>query len=95
LAAQVVAPDASVVWDEFIVAYALGLARGHEVPRPRLQTDLSFSHPATVKRNTWLDAIDTYQVWRDFTRKIDSRARSRQIMSGPRRAERWTAAYAV
>ena len=75
--AQVVAPETWVVWDEIVVAYALGLARGREVPRPRLQPDLSFSHPDTTKRITWLDEIDTEHLWRDFTRKIDSRAASR------------------
>src|SRR5438105_3813040 len=70
--APVVAPEAWVIWDEIVVAYALGLARGHEVPRPQLQPDLSFSHPDTMKRITWLDEIDTEQLWRDFTRKIDS-----------------------
>lgn len=76
LVAQVVAPEAWVIWDEIVVAYALGLARGHEVPRPQLQPDLSFSHPDTMERMTWLDEIDTEQVWRDFTRKIDARARA-------------------
>ncbi|HEY2156826.1 MAG TPA: nucleoside hydrolase [Isosphaeraceae bacterium] len=77
LVAQVVAPEAWAIWDEIVVAYALGFARGHEVPRPQLQSDLSFSHPDTTKRITWLDEIDTEHLWRDFTRKIDSRAASR------------------
>ena len=74
LVAQVVAPQTWVLWDQIVVAYALGLARGREVPRPQMQPDLSFSHPETVKRITWLDEIDTEKVWRDFTRKIDARA---------------------
>jgi len=74
--AKAVAPQTWVIWDEIVVAYALGLARGREVPRPQLQPDLSFSHPETMKRITWLDEIDTEQLWRDFTRKIDSRART-------------------
>lgn len=77
LVAQVVAPETWIIWDEIVVAYALGLARGHEVPRPQLQPDLSFSHPDTTKRITWLDEVDTEKLWRDFTRKIDSRARNR------------------
>ena len=76
LVAQVVAPEAWIIWDEVVVAYALGLARGREVPRPQLQPDLSFSHPDTTKRITWLDEVDTEKLWRDFTRKIDSRART-------------------
>ena len=76
LVARVVAPETWVIWDEVVVAYALGLARGHEVPRPQLQPDLSFSHPDTKKRMTWLDEVDTEKLWRDFTRKIDSRART-------------------
>src|SRR5262249_26124327 len=48
-----------VVWDEVAVAYALGMARGNEVPRPQLQMDLSFSHPPTSRRITWLTDIDT------------------------------------
>jgi inosine-uridine nucleoside N-ribohydrolase len=76
LVAQVVAPETWVLWDHIVVAYALGMARGREVPRPQLQPDLSFSHPETTKRITWLDEIDTERLWRDFTRKIDSRARN-------------------
>jgi len=76
LVARVVAPETWAIWDEIVVAYALGLARGREVPRPQLQPDLSFSHPDTTKRITWLDEVDTEKLWRDFTRKIDSRAHS-------------------
>ncbi len=72
LVARVAGPEAWVVWDEVVVAYALGLARGDEVPRPQLLPDMSFSHPETAKRITWLTRIDTEQVWDDFTRKIDS-----------------------
>jgi len=71
LVAQFVAPETWVVWDEVVVAYALGLAHGDDVPRPRLQTDLSFYHPATNQRITWLTQIDTQAVWLDFVRKID------------------------
>jgi inosine-uridine nucleoside N-ribohydrolase len=76
MVAQVVAPETWVLWDQIVVAYALGFARGREVPRPQLQPDLSFSPPETMKRITWLDEIDTEQLWHDFTRKIDSRART-------------------
>jgi purine nucleosidase len=78
LVAQVVAPETWVIWDEIVVAYALGFARGHEVPRPQLQADLSFSHPDTTKRITWLDEVETEKLWRDFTRKIDSGALTRK-----------------
>jgi inosine-uridine nucleoside N-ribohydrolase len=67
------APETWVVWDEVVVAYALGMARGNEVPRPQLQLDLSFSHPETSQRITWLTEIDTERVWLDFTQKIDVR----------------------
>ncbi len=76
LVAQVVAPETWAIWDEIVVAYALGFARGHEVPRPQLQPDLSFAHPETTKRITWLDEVEAEKLWRDFTRKIDSGALS-------------------
>jgi inosine-uridine nucleoside N-ribohydrolase len=72
LVAQIVAPDTWVIWDEVVVAYALGMTRGEEVPRPRLQSDLSFAHEDTERRITWLTSIDTDKVWIDFTRKIDA-----------------------
>jgi hypothetical protein len=75
LAAQLIAPATWVIWDEVVVAYTLGMARGSEVPRPQLRTDLSFAHPDTARRITWLDQIDTGRVWQDFTRKIDARGR--------------------
>lgn len=68
-----VAPDTWVVWDEVVVAYALGLTTGNEVPRPRLEPSFSFSHPETTRRITWVEHIDTGKVWADFTQKIDAR----------------------
>ena len=55
-------------------AYALGFAQSTEVPRPHLESDLSFSHPKTARQVTWLTAIDTDRLWLDFTRKIDAKA---------------------
>jgi inosine-uridine nucleoside N-ribohydrolase len=72
LVANTVSPGTWVIWDEVVVAYALGFAAGDEVARPRLEPDLSFSHPKTSERITWIARIDSDRVWRDFTRKIDS-----------------------
>jgi purine nucleosidase len=69
---QYVAPETWVVWDEVVVAYALGMTKGEEVPRPKLRSDLSFSHPGTNRRITWLTEINTGRFWRDFTRKMDA-----------------------
>jgi len=77
LADRMVGPGAWVIWDEVVVAYALGLAHGEAVARPALQPDLFFSHPDTARRITWISQIDTDQVWRDFTRKIDAADRAR------------------
>jgi purine nucleosidase len=78
LVAQFVAPETWVIWDEVVVAYALGMARGNEVPRPQLQPDLSFSHPETSRKITWLTEIETDRFWRDFTKKIDARDHPRR-----------------
>jgi purine nucleosidase len=75
LVAQFVAPDTWVMWDEVVVAYALGMARGTQVPRPQLRPDLSFSHPETSRRITWVTEIETDRFWRDLTEKIDARQR--------------------
>jgi purine nucleosidase len=72
IVAQFVAPDAWVVWDEVVVAYALGMAKGKKVARPKLQSDLSFSHPETKRQITWLTEIDTGRFWLDLTRKMDA-----------------------
>lgn len=69
--AQVVAPETWVIWDEVVVAYVLGMARGQEVPRPRLLSDLSFAHEETPRRIMWLTEIDTDLVWSDLSKKID------------------------
>jgi purine nucleosidase len=74
---QFVGPDTWVVWDEGVVAYALGMARGNQVPRPKLQPDLSFSHQKTNQRITWLTGIDAPRFWHDFTRKIDAQRRQK------------------
>src|SRR5215203_5784382 len=72
LVARLVAPGTWAVWDEVVVAYALGMARGNEVPRPHLESNLSFSHPETARRLTWLTEIDTQRFWLDLTGKIDA-----------------------
>jgi inosine-uridine nucleoside N-ribohydrolase len=72
LVARVVAPGTWVIWDEVVVAYALNLASGNVVARPHLEPDLSFSHPRTNARITWLTRIETNRVWRDFTTKLDA-----------------------
>jgi hypothetical protein len=69
-----VAPETWVVWDEVVVAYLLGFARGGDVPRPQIEPDLSFAHPATGDRITWLSQIESERIWGDFTRKIEGRA---------------------
>jgi purine nucleosidase len=74
LVARLGAPGTWAIWDEVVVAYALGLARGNEVPRPYLESNLSFSHPETARRLTWLTEIDTERLWLDFTGKIDAMA---------------------
>jgi inosine-uridine nucleoside N-ribohydrolase len=71
MVARYVAPDTWVVWDEAVVAYALGMARVKDVPRPKLQPDLSFRHPQTGRRIKWLSEIDTARFWRDLTQKMD------------------------
>ena len=78
LVAQFVAPETWVIWDEVVVAYVLGMARGDEVPRPQLKPDLSFSHPETSRKITWLTEIETDRFWRDFTKKIDARDHPRR-----------------
>jgi inosine-uridine nucleoside N-ribohydrolase len=71
LVARMVSPGTWVIWDEVVVAYSIGLATGADLARPRLEPDLSFSHPATSGRITWITRIESDRVWRDFTRKID------------------------
>jgi inosine-uridine nucleoside N-ribohydrolase len=78
LVARVVAPATWVVWDEVVIAYALGMTSGNEVPRPQLKSSLSFSHPETSQRIMWLTQIDTERLWRDFTAKIDARDPSKK-----------------
>jgi purine nucleosidase len=74
LVARMVSPDTWVIWDEVVVAYALGMASGDGVARPHLEPDLFFSHPKTTDRITWLARIESGRVWRDFTGKIDARS---------------------
>jgi len=77
LVARVVGPDTWAIWDEVVVAYVLGMTHGEEVPRPKLNPDLSFSHADTERRITWLTGIDTDRVWRDFTQKLDAAQKAR------------------
>ena len=74
LVARMVTAGTWVIWDEVVVAYALGLASGNEVARPRLEPSLLFSHPKTTQRITWVTRIETDRVWSDFTVKIDARS---------------------
>jgi inosine-uridine nucleoside N-ribohydrolase len=71
--AKMVSPGAWVIWDEIVVAYALGLARGDQVERPELQPDFFFAHPKTPDRITWINRVESDRLWQDFARKIDAR----------------------
>jgi purine nucleosidase len=80
VAAQMVSPGEWVVWDEVTVAYVLGLARGENMPRPRLD-GFFFSHPRTDARITWIDHVDSDGLWRDLTRKMDRGIRNSERVS--------------
>jgi purine nucleosidase len=77
LASRMVAPGEWAIWDEVVVAYVLGFARGEIVPRPQLLADFRFAHPRTDERITWLTRVDAEHLWRDLARKLDARDRPR------------------
>jgi inosine-uridine nucleoside N-ribohydrolase len=72
LAAKMVGAGEWAIWDEVVVAYVLGLARGDIVERPRLLSGFLFSHPRTAERITWITRVDADQLWRDLARKLDA-----------------------
>ena len=76
LAARMVAPGEWAIWDEVVVAYVLGVARGKVVARPQLVAGFLFSHPETDQRITWMTRIDADELWRDLARKLDARDRA-------------------
>jgi inosine-uridine nucleoside N-ribohydrolase len=76
LASTMVGPGEWAIWDEVVVAYVLGLARGEIVARPQLLANFVFSHPRTDERITWLTRIDADHLWRDLARKLDAHDRS-------------------
>ena len=64
-AAEVGGGDRWPVWDEAVVAHALGLTTWRELPRPGLGEDLSFSFPNPRSRAPfrWVVAIDRERVF--------------------------------
>ena len=64
-AGEVGGGDRWPVWDEAVVAHALGLTTWRELPRPSLREDLSFSFPNPSSRAPfrWVVAIDRERVF--------------------------------
>ncbi len=61
-----------IIWDTITLAYLLNLTKQEIYPRPVLQDDLKFSHPATDRHLTWITEIDTKRFWTDFLEKLDA-----------------------
>lgn len=70
LAAREAGPNQWVLWDVVTPAFLLGVTQSREVPRPRLNADLSFFHLQTARRIRWITSIDSDRVWSDFSQKI-------------------------
>jgi inosine-uridine nucleoside N-ribohydrolase len=68
VAAEVGADGRWPVWDEAVVAMALGAATAREVPRPALRDDLSFAFPngTSAAPFRWVDSIDRERLFGDL-----------------------------
>ncbi len=53
------------IWDEIVVAHALGLTEEHSRPRPRMRADASFNSFGTGTVS-WITGVDSGRLWARF-----------------------------
>ena len=68
-----------IIWDIITLAYMEGMTTEEAAPRPRLNADMSFSHPETENKVTWITQVDSKRLWSDFLKKLDSYQRQHAI----------------
>jgi len=72
-----------VIWDIITMAYLEGMTKEETKPRPILNDDLTFSHPANNERVTWITGVDSVRLWGDFQSRIQAYLRTHAVPNRP------------
>jgi purine nucleosidase len=68
-----------MIWDIITLAYLEGMTTQDTLERPHLNSDMSFSHPATEEKVIWVTHVDAERLWQDFLVKLDAYQRTHAI----------------
>jgi inosine-uridine nucleoside N-ribohydrolase len=71
------------IWDHVVVAHLLGFTKVEERPRPRMGEDLNFTFPGDGRTISWITAIDRDALFGDFSRNLESFARTHATRDQP------------
>ena len=72
-----------VIWDTVVMAYEQGLTTQKDLPRPKLESDLSFGSGSSGKTMTWITGVDSKRMWDDFAAKVDGYQRTHAVPLTP------------
>lgn len=70
-------------WDTIVLAHLLDMTQSQEYPRPVLRDDMSFEHPATSEKITWITSVDSRRMWADFLERLDTYQDTHAIPPAP------------
>jgi inosine-uridine nucleoside N-ribohydrolase len=68
-----------MIWDIITLAYLEGMTTQKTVPRPHLNSDMSFGNADTKQTVTWITHVDSKRLWPDFVEKLDAYQRTHSI----------------
>ncbi len=68
-----------VIWDTVTLAHVEHLTTEEEIPRPKLNDDLSFGEQSGKGTIRWVTKIDSQRLWTDFCARVDLYQRTHAI----------------
>lgn len=68
-----------MIWDIITLAYLEGMTTQKTIPRPHLNSDMSFGNPDAKQTVLWITHVDSSRLWPDFLQKLDFYQRTHRI----------------
>jgi purine nucleosidase len=68
-----------MIWDIITLAYLEGMTTQKTIPRPHLNSDMSFGSADTKQTVTWITHVDSKRLWPDFVQKLNAYQRTHSI----------------
>jgi inosine-uridine nucleoside N-ribohydrolase len=72
-----------IIWDTIVLAHLLGMTQSEDYPRPVLRDDMTFDHPNTREKITWITHVDSRRMWADFLARLDAYQATHALAPAP------------